>query len=40
VLCAYIDGLVERQDQPIDHGIVQLGAAVSTADPEAACASV
>ena len=39
-LCAYIDGLVERQDQPIDHGVVQPGATVSTAEPEAHCASV
>ncbi len=31
VLCAYIDGLVERHDQSI--GIAQLGAAVSTAEP-------
>jgi phosphoserine phosphatase RsbU/P len=39
-LCLYTDGLVERRDQPIDHGIARLCAAVTTADPEAACASV
>lgn len=33
MLCPYIDGLVERHDQSIDHGIAQLGAAVSTAEP-------
>jgi serine phosphatase RsbU (regulator of sigma subunit) len=40
VLCLYTDGLVERRDQPIDHGIAQLAAAVTTAEPEAGCASV
>ena len=40
VLCLYTDGLVERHDQPIDQGIAQLRAAVTTADPEAACAAV
>jgi phosphoserine phosphatase RsbU/P len=40
VLCLYTDGLVERRDQPIDQGIAQLRAAVTTADPEAACAAV
>ena len=40
VLCLYTDGLVERRDQPIDHGIARLCAAVTTAEPEAACASV
>jgi phosphoserine phosphatase RsbU/P len=40
VLCLYTDGLVERRDQPIDHGIDKLRAAVTTAEPEAGCASV
>jgi phosphoserine phosphatase RsbU/P len=40
VLCLYTDGLVERRDQPIDHGISRLCAAVTTAGPEAGCASV
>jgi phosphoserine phosphatase RsbU/P len=40
VLCLYTDGLVERRDQPIDHGIAQLRAAVTTAEPEVGCASV
>jgi phosphoserine phosphatase RsbU/P len=40
VLCLYTDGLVERRDQPIDQGIAQLRAAVTTAEPEAACAAV
>jgi anti-anti-sigma factor len=39
-LCLYTDGLVERRDQPIDDGIARLCAAVTAADPEAACASV
>ena len=39
-VCLYTDGLVERRDQPIDHGIARLCAAVTTADSEAACASV
>jgi anti-anti-sigma factor len=40
VLCLYTDGLVERRDQPIDQGITQLRAAVTPAEPEAACAAV
>jgi phosphoserine phosphatase RsbU/P len=40
VLCLYTDGLVERRDQPIDHGIARLCAAVTTAEPEAGCALV
>jgi phosphoserine phosphatase RsbU/P len=40
VLCLYTDGLVERRDQPIDEGIARLCAAVTTQDPEAACAAV
>jgi phosphoserine phosphatase RsbU/P len=40
VLCLYTDGLVERRDQPIDHGIARLCSVVTTAEPEAGCASV
>jgi phosphoserine phosphatase RsbU/P len=40
VLCLYTDGLVERRDRPIDEGIARLCAAITTADPEAGCASV
>jgi phosphoserine phosphatase RsbU/P len=40
VLCLYTDGLVERRDQPLDHGIARLCAAVTTAEPDAGCASV
>jgi phosphoserine phosphatase RsbU/P len=40
VLCLYTDGLVERRDEPIDHGIARLCAAVTSAEPEAGCASV
>jgi phosphoserine phosphatase RsbU/P len=40
LLCLYTDGLVERRDQPIDEGIARLRAAVTPADPEAACAAV
>ena len=40
VLCLYTDGLVERRDQPIDDGIAQLCAAVTTAEPGVGCASV
>jgi phosphoserine phosphatase RsbU/P len=40
VLCLYTDGLVERRDQPIDHGIARLCAAVTTTEPEAGCAAV
>jgi sigma-B regulation protein RsbU (phosphoserine phosphatase) len=39
-LCLYTDGLVERRDQPIDQGIAQLRAAVTPAEPEAACTAV
>jgi phosphoserine phosphatase RsbU/P len=40
VLCLYTDGLVERRDRPIDDGIARLSAAVTTGDPEDACATV
>jgi serine phosphatase RsbU (regulator of sigma subunit) len=39
-LCLYTDGLVERRDRSIDDGIELLSAAVTPADPEAACAGV
>ncbi len=39
-LCLYTDGLVERRDRPIDHGIARLCAAVTAGDPEVACACV
>ena len=40
VLCLYTDGVVERRDRPIDDGIARLSAAVTTGDPEDACAGV
>jgi phosphoserine phosphatase RsbU/P len=40
VLCLYTDGLVERRDQPIDHGIAKLATAVTSTEPEVGCASV
>ncbi len=40
VLCLYTDGLVERRDRPLDDGIARLSAALTTADPESACATV
>ena len=40
VLCLYTDGLVERRDRSIDDGIARLSAAVTPADPEAACAAI
>jgi len=40
VLCLYTDGLVERRDRPIDDGVARLSAAVTTGDPEDACAAV
>ncbi len=40
ILCLYTDGLVERRDRPIDDGIARLSAAVTTGDPEDACAAV
>jgi serine phosphatase RsbU (regulator of sigma subunit) len=38
--CLYTDGLVERRGLPIDETIAQLCAAVSAAEPDAACAAV
>ncbi len=40
VLCLYTDGLIERRDRPIDHGIGRLTEAVVASDPELGCASV
>ena len=39
-LCLYTDGLVERRGQVIDDGIDALCAAITTTEPEAACASL
>jgi serine phosphatase RsbU (regulator of sigma subunit) len=40
LLCFYTDGLVERRDSDIDHGLRRLCAAVTSVDPEAVCARV
>jgi sigma-B regulation protein RsbU (phosphoserine phosphatase) len=40
VLCFYTDGLIERPDQPIDHGLARLCQAVTAQPPELACAAV
>jgi sigma-B regulation protein RsbU (phosphoserine phosphatase) len=40
LLCLYTDGLVERRDRPIDHGIARLSAALTATDPETGCALV
>ena len=40
VLCLYTDGLIERRDRPIDHGIGRLTEALVPSDPELGCASV
>jgi sigma-B regulation protein RsbU (phosphoserine phosphatase) len=40
VLCFYTDGLIERPDQPIDHGLTRLCQAVTAQPPDAACAAV
>jgi phosphoserine phosphatase RsbU/P len=40
VLCLYTDGLVERRDRPIDDGIARICQAVTSGDPEVACASI
>jgi serine phosphatase RsbU (regulator of sigma subunit) len=39
-LCLYTDGLVERRGEVIDDGIRALCAAITTTEPEAACASL
>jgi phosphoserine phosphatase RsbU/P len=39
-LCLYTDGLVERRGEVIDDGMDALCAAITTAEPEAACASL
>jgi phosphoserine phosphatase RsbU/P len=40
VLCFYTDGLVERRDQPLDHGLARLCQAVTAEHPDHVCASV
>jgi serine phosphatase RsbU (regulator of sigma subunit) len=40
LLCFYTDGLVERRERPIDHGLDLLCQAVTPQAPEAACAEV
>ncbi len=40
VLCLYTDGLIERRDRPLDDGIARLSDALTTTDPESACATV
>ncbi|HEU5418901.1 MAG TPA: GAF domain-containing SpoIIE family protein phosphatase [Streptosporangiaceae bacterium] len=39
-LCLYTDGLVERRGQVIDEGIEALCSAITTTEPEAACAAL
>jgi phosphoserine phosphatase RsbU/P len=39
-LCPYTDGLVERREYPLDHGLARLCQALPTEPPEAACAAV
>ena len=40
VLCLYTDGLVERRGRLLDDGIADLCRAITTSEPEAACALV
>jgi serine phosphatase RsbU (regulator of sigma subunit) len=40
LVCFYTDGLIERRDQPIDHGLARLCQAVTAEPPDAACATV
>ena len=40
LLCFYTDGLIERPDQPIDHGLTRLCQAVTAEPPEFACSAV
>jgi serine phosphatase RsbU (regulator of sigma subunit) len=40
LVCFYTDGLIERRDQPIDHGLARLCQAVTAEPPDAACAAV
>lgn len=40
LLCFYTDGLIERRDQSIDHGLTRLCQTVTAQPPDAACAAV
>ena len=40
LLCFYTDGLIERREHPIDHGLARLCEAVTPQPPDAACAAV
>jgi phosphoserine phosphatase RsbU/P len=40
VLCFYTDGLVERRDQSLDHGLARLCQAVTAEHPDHVCAAV
>jgi phosphoserine phosphatase RsbU/P len=40
LVCFYTDGLIERRDQPIDHGLDRLCQVVTAEPPMAACATV
>jgi serine phosphatase RsbU (regulator of sigma subunit) len=40
LVCFYTDGLIERRDQSIDHGLARLCQAVTAEPPDAACAAV
>jgi len=40
LLCFYTDGLIERRDQRIDHGLARLCRAVKAEPPDTACVTV
>ena len=40
LMCFYTDGLIERRDHPVDHGLARLSQAITAEPPEAACATV
>ena len=40
LLCFYTDGLIERRDQRIDHGLARLCQAIKAEPPDTACATV
>jgi putative methionine-R-sulfoxide reductase with GAF domain len=40
LMCFYTDGLIERRDQSIDHGLARLCQAITAEPPEVACATV
>ena len=40
LLCFYTDGLIERRDQRIDHGLARLCQAIRAEPPDTACATV